>query len=141
MQSRHQQLPEMPISGVRPAVSWLPPRRVFQKMCDEGGLPGAGRSHHDHKPQPPLLSPKLVEAAEEQDHKTAQRHADLLPALKGGVLFGQGGTLARPSRAPRAGVKELPGPAPRVIHLQQGLLQKRLSLKTSRPEGRDFRLL
>jgi len=87
------------------------------------------------------LGPKLVEAAEEQDHKTAQRHADLLPALKGRVLFGQGGTLARPSRAPRAGVKKLPGPAPRVIHLRRGLLQKRLSLKTPRPEGRGFRLL
>jgi len=31
-----------------------------------------------------LLGPKLIEAAEEQDHKTARRHADLLPALKGG---------------------------------------------------------
>jgi hypothetical protein len=88
-----------------------------------------------------LLGPKLIEVADEQDHKTARRHADLLPALKGGVLFEQGSTLARPSRAPRAGGKELPGPAPRVLHLQQGLLQKRLSLKTPRPEGRGFRLL
>jgi hypothetical protein len=96
------------------------------------------------QPQTPgrrLFGPKLIEAAEEQDRKTAQRHADLLPALKGGVLFGQGGPLARPSRAPLTGVKELPGPAPRVLHLQQGLLQKRLSLKTPRPAGRGFRLL
>jgi len=78
-----------------------------------------------------LLGPKLIEAAEEQDHKTAQRHADLLPALKGGVLFGRGGALARPSRAPRAGVRELPGPAPRVLHLKRGATAKTPIFKNS----------
>ncbi len=143
MRSHLQQPPERPISGVRPAVSWLPPRRVFQKLFDKGGLHGAGRPHHNHPCSAlrRLLGPKLIEAMEEQDHKTARRRADLLPVLKGGGSLWAG-------KHPRQTLKASSGWGHDVARASttghstpsRALLQKRDILK-NQLEGRGFRLL
>ena len=71
-----------------------------------------------------------------------RRRSDLLPALNGS-LGRFTGALAPPSAAPRAGVMELPGPAPRVTRPHKGPNYTNvcfLNFTHPRPKGRGFRL-